>query len=63
MVLDLQEDVFGHRVEVLQVPAAGVRGRHTQHLVVAAHLIGHAEHRHRVALDQAAGKGGFGADH
>src|SRR5665811_1415557 len=62
-VPDLQTVELRHVADVAQVLQAGVGGGHTQHLVVAACLVGHPEHADRAALDEAAGEGGLLQDH
>ena len=46
-------------VDIAQVLHARVAGRHAQHLVIAAGLVGHAEHSDGAAPDEDAGKRGL----
>src|SRR5256885_1128790 len=53
-VLDLQAVELADMVDVPQMLQAGILGRHAQHLVVAALLVGHPEHADGTAADEAA---------
>ena len=55
-MLDLEAVELGHVVDVADVLHPRVAGGHAQHLVVAAGLVGHAEHPDRAAADEAAGE-------
>ena len=62
-VLDLVQLVLRDVADVLDVVPAVVLGRHAQHLVVAAGLVGHPEHGDRPRLDHHAREHGLRQQH